>query len=223
MTAEQITQELQIAQDILKDSKTAIGVGLLGWKLSGFDKKSDNTLADNASYEKDHPQATERIDAALRGGAKAIWLGFGSPREVVFWSKAVRARSQCLKLPADGLALFVSVGSETEAKAAIEQTDADVLVAQGQSTFGDQSKRCPHHFRRLRSGWSRSRRIAAFGFFTQDSAREARQIPCRSETPAPGSWWWTQRRWILNLYPIKRGGRRCLWHPLPAYTGVGVL
>ena len=131
MSAQQISEELQAGQTILEDSKNAIGVGLLGWKLSGFDKKTETTLSESAAYEQDHPEATKRIDAALHGGAKAIWLGFGSPREVVFWSRAIRARSQSLKLPQDGLVLFVSVGSETEAKAAIEQTDSDVIVAQG--------------------------------------------------------------------------------------------
>lgn len=134
MSAEQVTKELQIAQDVVEDSKNAVGVGFLVWRFRTYDKAREAKLASPASASRDHPETTKRIDAALQGGAKAIWLAFGEAQELVFWSKVVRARSDALKLPRAGLALFISAGSETEAKAVLQQTDADVLVAQGMSS-----------------------------------------------------------------------------------------
>ena len=136
LTAQQLKKELDIAREHLRNDSGKIGVGFLGWKLSSFDGKKEGDLTAQGEYGTVHPQAVERIDTALSSEhVKSIWLGFGSPKEIVFWSKVIRERSHSLRRPQDGLVLFVSVGSEEETRAAVKGTDADVLVAQGASLY----------------------------------------------------------------------------------------
>lgn len=135
LTPSQMSEELQVVHSILGSpppgQRTEIGVGFLGWKLSRLDKG----ILEGANFDVgSRPKAFECIDATLKGFPRAIWLAFGTTEDLVGWAKAFREREEVVngKNRGDSWRLFVGVGSEQEARVAVEQVGADVVVAQGE-------------------------------------------------------------------------------------------
>lgn len=137
LTPAQLDQEFDVVDSILgrespPSQRREIGVGFLAWKLSQLD--SSTTAASSTFDPSTRPKAFACIDATLRKLPRAIWLAFGTASDLSGWAQAFRDREQ--KLHGDRLEpwkLFVGVGSEHEAKLAVEEVGADVVVAQGES------------------------------------------------------------------------------------------
>lgn len=136
LTPPQLDREFEVVHSILGKSedasiRTEIGVGFLGWTLS----RLDSATASTSSISPDtRPKAFACIDATLSKLPRAIWLAFGTPEDLSGWAQAFRDRERALN--GDKLEpwkLFVGVGSEHEARVAVEEVGADVVVAQGKS------------------------------------------------------------------------------------------
>lgn len=132
-TAAQATDELKLAEDVIgrsADSRLDVGVGFLAWTLSKLDEGVFTTV-DQALQR---PKAIEFIDAVLRAKPRAFWLAFGSFTELAGWAEVLRLREKVStgreEVP---WKLFVGVGNEEEARHAVEEVGADVVVAQGPS------------------------------------------------------------------------------------------
>ena len=109
-SVEKFESELSIARNILQPqsdtSMLPIGVGYLGWQL-----------------EKPDSPAVALLSSALKSRVQAIWLAFGD--DLGQWVKFVRDRGDYKTL------IFIQVSDVEEAKRAIYEWKADVIVAQG--------------------------------------------------------------------------------------------
>ncbi|CAO1636113.1 unnamed protein product [Parajaminaea phylloscopi] len=140
-TPERLKDELQKTYGILgkpergQGSRLEIGIGFLAWKLTSFNGGSLPPSLGSTDMDAGS-QALKLIDEALRSKPRAVWLSFGSGEELVGWSKIVREREAAIngagraKWGTD-LKLFIGVGNSEEAKTAVEDCGADVLVVQG--------------------------------------------------------------------------------------------
>lgn len=132
-TPAQATDELKLAEDVIgrsADGRLDVGIGFLAWTLSKLDEGGFTTV----QQALDRPKAIEYIDAALRTKPRALWLAFGSPTELAGWAEVLRLREKASKEREEvPWKLFVGVGSEEEARHAVEMVGADVVVAQGPS------------------------------------------------------------------------------------------
>jgi len=88
-----------------------VGVGFLGWKLDEPDGKSSQLLT-----------------IALEARVSAVWLSFGNDLEK--WVAVVREFDSKRSEPHTTL-IFILVNSLKDARVAVENLKADVLVAQG--------------------------------------------------------------------------------------------
>ena len=118
-------KELDLGRSILQEGKSTnsesgpdrshgtlpIGVGFIAWILDKSDGKS-----------------AELLSIALEARVAAVWFAFGN--DIGKWVRFVRTsderRSQPLKTK-----VFILVNSLDEARRAVYEWDADVLVAQG--------------------------------------------------------------------------------------------
>lgn len=128
-----------------KDGRLEIGVGFLAWRLSQMDGIS-TTGAGNINSA-NNPKAAQYIDTVLLARPRAIWLSFGSSSELVGWAEYLRKRERAINGSMrtldgaiggevrgdEGWKLFVGVGSLEEARVAVEDVGAEVIVAQSMS------------------------------------------------------------------------------------------
>ena len=142
LTPSQLDQEFEVAESILRgrtgsSRRMEIGVGFLGWKLSQLDSSPTSTSAKTDFDPASRPKAFACIDATLKKLPRAIWLAFGTSSDLSNWAQAFRERERALHGASteDSWKLFVGVGSEQEAKVAVEEVGADVVVAQGMCTY----------------------------------------------------------------------------------------
>jgi len=92
-----------------------IGVGFLGWKLDEPDGKSSQLLT-----------------IALEARVSAVWLSFGNDLEK--WVAVVR-EFDTKRAESHKTLIFIVVNSLEDARVAVENLKADVLVAQGTVPF----------------------------------------------------------------------------------------
>jgi nitronate monooxygenase len=146
-TSSMLQSEIQTAHTILgiqslpkgTGNRVHIGIGFLAWRLTLINKGKPPSLG-ASDLEVDSP-ALELIDVALKSKPVAIWLSFGDEEEMIGWSNIVRQREAALNgmgRAAYGkeLKLFIGVGDEVQAKTAIEDCGADVVVLQGHEAGG---------------------------------------------------------------------------------------
>ena len=105
------------------------GIGLLAWNLTKKHGSCD-PRAPTAS------PAIELIDEALRARPSAIMVAFGVPREMVTWCRFLRERDLQVSGCDSPVMLLVMVNSLEEARAAVKDIGADVLVVQGHEAGG---------------------------------------------------------------------------------------
>jgi nitronate monooxygenase len=105
---------LTVADRIASGAKLPIGVALFGWKLDASPDVGE-----------------EMLDTVLQADVQAIWLSFGE--KLGRWVERFRAKDSARNGDnADSKTiLFVLVNTMEEAKQAIEDWKADVIVAQG--------------------------------------------------------------------------------------------
>jgi hypothetical protein len=142
LTPSQLDQEFEVVDSILggptgPSRRMEIGVGFLGWKLSQLDSSPTATSSNSDFDPASRPKAFACIDATLKKLPRAIWLAFGTSSDLSEWAKAFRERERALHGDRieDSWKLFVGVGSEQEAKVAVEEVGADVVVAQGMDIY----------------------------------------------------------------------------------------
>lgn len=133
--AARLTSELDIASKALQgpdagSGRLNVGVGFLAWRLT---KVNDGQLptSNGAADLRADSDILRLIDAALTPKPVAIWLSFGSVEEMVGWGRVLREREVALNGEGEGYKLFVGIGNEDEAKRAVEEYGADVIIAQG--------------------------------------------------------------------------------------------
>jgi nitronate monooxygenase len=137
---EQYTTNLEQARRILypdgkQSGRLEIGVGFLGWALSKLDRTEAGPGRTVAGEDYKHrTKAIACIDAALAFRPRAVWLAFGTPEELTGWAQVMREREKVVneKENMEAWKLFVGVGSVGEAKVAVEDVGAAVIVAQGE-------------------------------------------------------------------------------------------
>lgn len=140
-TAEKMQNELQKAIDILgessqKQARIHLGIGFLTWRLTVLNNGKKPSVKE--AHDDDSP-AIQLIDAALRVKPVAIWLSFGDEEEMIGWSSVVRKRDEVLNGdhgPENQVKLFIGIGNETQAKSAVQDCGADVLIIQGNEAGG---------------------------------------------------------------------------------------
>lgn len=141
LTPSQLDQEFEVVESILggptgSSSRVEIGVGFLGWKLTQLDSSQTSTSGKSDFDPASRPKAFACIDATLKKLPRAIWLAFGTSSDLSNWAQAFRERERALHGDSvECWKLFVGVGSEQEAKAAVEEVGADVVVAQGMHLY----------------------------------------------------------------------------------------
>jgi nitronate monooxygenase len=137
---EQYSTNLDQARRILhlegtQNGRLDVGVGFLGWALSKLDRTETEPQRAVAVGDYAHrTKAIACIDAALQRRPRAVWLAFGTPDELVGWANVMREREKVVneKEELEMWKLFVGVGSVEEARVAVEDVGADVIVAQGE-------------------------------------------------------------------------------------------
>lgn len=120
-------------------NRAHIGIGFLAWRLTLINKGKPPTLG-ASDLEVDSP-ALELIDIALKSKPVAIWLSFGDEEEMIGWSNIVRQREAAINGMGKAtygkeLKLFIVAGDEIQAKTAVEDCGADVVVLQGSEAGG---------------------------------------------------------------------------------------
>ncbi|UZJ57621.1 hypothetical protein CBS101457_006941 [Exobasidium rhododendri] len=120
-------------------SRRLFGIGFLAWTLSSIEKENTSFLT--IPDFQDLQPTLAVLDVALRARPKALWLSFGTKEEMTYWSRIIRRREAMLNLatshvPSDDLMLFISVGDESQAREAVEDCGADVLIVQGNEAGG---------------------------------------------------------------------------------------
>ncbi|THH02724.1 hypothetical protein EW145_g6706 [Phellinidium pouzarii] len=128
LEADYFKRELNIARSVLQSSEgtdssssntqilpLAIGVGFLGWRLDESDGKTAKLLS-----------------IALDARVAAVWFAFGN--DLGKWVRHVRSIDANRSSPHKTI-VFVLVNSLKEAKVAVNDLCADVLVAQGPYRF----------------------------------------------------------------------------------------
>lgn len=146
-TSVKLQSELKKAHSILdidtipkgSGNRVNLGVGFLAWRLTLINKGKPPTLG-ASDLEVDSP-ALELIDIALKSKPVAIWLSFGDEEEMIGWSTVVRQREAALNGMGKSsygkeLKLFIGVGDEVQAKSAVEDCGADVVILQGHEAGG---------------------------------------------------------------------------------------
>jgi nitronate monooxygenase len=146
-TSKTLQSEIQKAHSILgiesipkgTGNRVQLGVGFLAWRLTLANKGKPPTLG-ASDLEPDSP-ALELIDVALKSKPIAIWLSFGDEEEMIGWSNIVRQREAALNgmgraTYGKGLKVFIGVGDEVQAKTAVEDCGADVVILQGSEAGG---------------------------------------------------------------------------------------
>lgn len=96
-------------------------MGFLCWQLDAFPSK-----------------AIDLLSAALTSGVQAIWLSFG--QDVGKWVTYVRDHDPRAGTK-DAVKIFVQISTVTEAREALNEWRADVIVAQGLA-FASTGLRC---------------------------------------------------------------------------------
>lgn len=146
-SSSKLQSELREAHSILDiksipkeaDNRVNLGIGFLAWRLTLINKGKPSKLG-ASDLEVDSP-AIELIDVALKSKPVAIWLSFGDEEEMIGWCSVVRQREAALNGSGKStngkeLKLFVGVGDEEQAKSAVEDCGADVVVLQGHEAGG---------------------------------------------------------------------------------------
>lgn len=146
-TAEKLQGELTKALAVLgldgvpkgAGNRVPLGIGFLAWRLTHVNQGRPPSLG--ASDLDVGSPALELIDVALRSKPVAIWMSFGDEEEMAGWCTIVRQREAALNGMGKAsygkeLKLFVGVGDEVQAKQAVEDCGADVVVLQGHEAGG---------------------------------------------------------------------------------------
>lgn len=238
--AAKLQAEIETAHQILgidkplrgTGNRVHLGIGFLVWRLSNLNKGPPPSLG--ASDLDASSPALHLIDAALRSKPRAIWLSFGDEADMVGWSSIVRDREAALNGAGKAawgkeLKLFVGVGNEAQAKAAVEDCGADVVVVQGESSRVESAlvdfPADRGNSSRQRGGRPRSRCVAAaLGCAFADRVTYGRLETIESlwdHTAGPG------RRRAHERRPPRLGtgsgrGRGRVWHALPPDARGGV-
>lgn len=117
-TPAKIREELSSARSTFNLEQSAplpIGAGYIGWQLE------------------EHISPEEMLVAALDYRPKAIWFSFGN--DLLRWIRFVREYDETRDPGSGGSTfktlIFVQVGSVEEALVAVNEWEADVLIAQG--------------------------------------------------------------------------------------------
>ncbi|KAL1746829.1 2-nitropropane dioxygenase [Schizophyllum fasciatum] len=114
----QLRDELSVAAARLsaqaKGTRLPVGVGFLGWQL------------DSGTW------GADLIRVALEQNVAAIWLAFGDNSNIAQWARFIREH----ETPGPRTLLFLQTASPSDALAAVEQWNADVIVAQGCESGG---------------------------------------------------------------------------------------
>lgn len=154
--AAKLQSELKTALEILgyeggmppkgAGNRVLIGVGFLAWRLTLINKGKPPSLG-ASDMDVDSP-ALALIDAALKAKPQALWLSFGDEEEMIGWSTVLRQREQALNgmgkaAYGKDLKLFIGVGEVDQAKSAVEDCGADVVVVQGNEAGGHGLGRSP--------------------------------------------------------------------------------
>ncbi|KJA25681.1 hypothetical protein HYPSUDRAFT_64408 [Hypholoma sublateritium FD-334 SS-4] len=114
-----LRKEIHLARELLHSTAgdtVPVGVGFLCWQLDAFPS-----------------QAIDLLSAALTSGVQAIWLSFG--QDVGKWVAYVRDHDPRAGTK-DAVKIFVQISTVTEARAALNEWRADVIVAQGNEAGG---------------------------------------------------------------------------------------
>jgi hypothetical protein len=122
-------RELDAAQAYFgptEGKRLPIGIGFLAWVLSEQYGGSPPTEPAHLNTEN---IALQLLDTSLRANPCAMWLSFGS--DLAAWSAVVRHRDSVVNTEGGRLKLFIMVGNLEEARHAVEDCGADVLVVQG--------------------------------------------------------------------------------------------
>ncbi|KAJ3745563.1 2-nitropropane dioxygenase [Lentinula detonsa] len=130
--ADSLISELSLARSLLEAQNLSgilpVGVGYLGW------------LLDKMPFQ----EAESLLIAALTANVQAFWFSFGS--DLGKWIRYVRENSSG-KSPL----IFVQVNSLEEAVYAVENLEADIIVAQGIESGGHGGSYAPPLFDLLQS------------------------------------------------------------------------
>lgn len=110
-------------------ARVPIGIGFLGWVLTASHGSADPWAAQDT-------KARRLVDLALQAGPCAILMAFGTRTDMKAWCKYIRQRDAELVKTEEPLHLFVTANSVEEAKLAVEECDADIIVLQGNGAGG---------------------------------------------------------------------------------------
>ncbi|TFK39340.1 2-nitropropane dioxygenase [Crucibulum laeve] len=113
-TPENFRSQIHLARSLLnidEGSRLPIGVGFLGWQL-----------------EKQNSSAQELLNIVLNENIQAVWLAFGS--DLGRWTKYIHTYNEQVGQD-HRVTIFVQISSVDEAVVAMNEWQADVIVAQG--------------------------------------------------------------------------------------------
>jgi nitronate monooxygenase len=107
-----------------------IGVGFFAWRLGeqyGGPPPSAPTQVNTENI------AIQLLDAALHARPCALWLSFGD--DLAAWCATARQREEEINGHDERMKLFILAGNQEEARRAVEECGADVIVVQGTPRF----------------------------------------------------------------------------------------
>ncbi|KAK0545442.1 hypothetical protein OC846_004001 [Tilletia horrida] len=128
-----------------KNARLTLGIGFLVWRLTKVHGSPVSSASLTSDAEGIYSPAIEIVEAALRARPKSIWLSFGEADDLVAWADFIRKRDAQLsaELSANGeaeeddpLVIMVGVGTEQQARQAVESVGCDVLSVTGQESGG---------------------------------------------------------------------------------------
>lgn len=116
------------------------GIGFLAWRLTAMNDGQPPPSLGSSDLDASS-QALALIDEALKAKPRAVWMSFGKADELVGWCRVVREREAALNGGGKAkwgteLKLFVGIGNRDEARHAVEELGADVIVATGVEAGG---------------------------------------------------------------------------------------
>ncbi|PWN27291.1 NPD-domain-containing protein [Jaminaea rosea] len=145
-TASQLKEELEHVYKALGGrpergrARLEAGIGFLAWRLTAMNDNQPPPSLGSSDLDASS-QALALIDEALRAKPRAVWMSFGEREELVGWCRVVREREAALNGGGKAkwgteLKLFVGVGTRDEARCAVEEAGADVVVVTGVEAGG---------------------------------------------------------------------------------------
>lgn len=138
--AVKLATEWNVVKDRLSSTeprkRLPVGIGLLAWNLTKKHGSCDPATSMSSP-------AVDLIDETLRARPIAIMMAFGSSQEMTTWCRFLRERDQQVSGCDDPVTLLVMVNSVEEARAAVQDMAADVLVVQGHEAGGHGHAKAP--------------------------------------------------------------------------------